>query len=93
MLASLGDKEVLVLRNRGVAVCGADIARAFMVLWTLQRAAEIQCQAGMLPGPNTALSDAVRQHHAAASSRLIQADGFASKVFDTTIRLMRAAQL
>ena len=92
MLASLGDKEVLVLRNHGVAVCGADIPRAFMVLWTVQRAAEIQCQAGMLPGPNTVLTDEVRQHHANASSRLVGADGYASKVFDATIRRMHLAR-
>ncbi len=91
MLASLGDKDVLILRNHGVAVCGADIPRTFMVLWTVQRAAEIQCQAGMLAGPNTALSDAVREHHAAASSRLIQSDSFAGKVFDATVRRMQAA--
>lgn len=92
MLASLGSKEVLILRNHGVAVCGADIARAFFVLWTLQRAAEIQCQAGLLPGPNTELSNAVREHHATASSRLVQTGGFASAVFDATVRRMQATQ-
>jgi len=90
MLASLGDKEVLVLRNHGVAVCGEDIPKAFMTLWTVQRAAEIQCQAGMLPGPNTVLTDEVRRHHAAAASQLVKRDAFASKVFDATVRKMRA---
>ncbi len=92
MLASLGDKEVLVLRNHGVAVCGGDIAKAFMMLWTVQRAGETQCQAGMLPGPNTVLSDAVRQHHADVASRLVQDDAYASKVFDAAVRKMRAAR-
>ena len=48
MLASLGDKHVLVLRNHGVAVCERDIPTTFVLLWVVQRAAEIQCQAGQL---------------------------------------------
>lgn len=91
MLASLGDKDVLVLRNHGVAVCGGDIPKAFMLLWTCQRAAEIQTTAGMLPGPNVELSNEVRQHCADTAARLVRADAFATKVFDATVRRMRAA--
>ena len=61
MLESLGDKHVLVLRNHGVAVCERDIPTTFALLWVVQRAAEIQCQAGQLGGEDTELSDAVRQ--------------------------------
>ena len=92
MLASLGDKDVLVLRNHGVAVCGGDIPKAFMLLWTVQRAAEIQCQAGMLPGPNTVLPDALRQHCADSAGRFVAQGGIAAKVFDATVRKMRAAR-
>ncbi len=92
MLESLGTKDVLVLRNHGVAVCGADIPKAFMLLWTVQRAAEIQCHAGMLPGPNMEISDTVRQHCADTAARLVAADAFATKVFDATVRKMRAAR-
>jgi ribulose-5-phosphate 4-epimerase/fuculose-1-phosphate aldolase len=90
MLANLGNKDVLVLRNHGVAVCGADVPKAFMTLWTVQRAAEIQCQAGMLPGANVALSDEVRQHCADQAAGLVGKSGFARKVFDATIRKMKA---
>ena len=92
MLESLGDKDVLVLRNHGVAVCGADIPKAFMLLWTVQRAAEIQCHAGMLPGPNTEISDSIRQHCADTAARLVAGDAFATKVFDATVRKMRRAK-
>ena len=92
MLASLGQADVLVLRNHGVAVCGADIPKAFMLLWTVQRAAEIQCHAGMLPGPNTELTKEVRQHCADTASRLVAQDAFATKVFDATVRKMRASR-
>ncbi len=46
----------------------------------------------MLPGSNTVLSDAVRQHHADVASRLVQDDAYASKVFDAAVRKMRAAR-
>ncbi len=59
MLASLGPGDVLLLRNHGVAVGAADVPRAFMLLWTVQRAAEIQCQAGMIPEPDSELSEVV----------------------------------
>ena len=92
MLASLADKDVLVLRNHGVAVCGADIPKAFMLLWTCQRAAEIQTHAGMLPGADVELSDEVRQHCADTASRLVRKDAFATKVFDATVRKMKASK-
>ena len=61
MIASLGDKNVLVLRNHGVAVCERDIPTTFSLLWVVQRAAEIQCQAGMIGGDDIALSTAVQE--------------------------------
>lgn len=90
MLASLGAHDVLVLRNHGVAVCGGSIPKAFMLLWTVQRAAEIQGHAAMLPGPDTTLSHAVRQRCADTAARLVREDAFATKVFDATVRKMRA---
>ena len=56
------------------------------------RAAEIQCQAGMLPGPNTELTNDVRQHCADTAARLVAGDAFATKVFDATVRKMRASK-
>ncbi|MFT9089898.1 MAG: hypothetical protein ABF479_02625, partial [Gluconacetobacter sp.] len=40
---------------------GADAARAFILLWVCQRAAEIQCHTGMIPGPDVRLSDEIRR--------------------------------
>ena len=90
MLASLGDKHVLVLRNHGVAVGEADVARAFMLLWTVQRAAEIQCHAGMIPGPDTQLDDVVRHQCATDVRRLVSGSGFARLFFDAAVRRMCA---
>jgi len=89
MIASLGDKDVLVLRNHGIAVCERDIPRTFLLLWTVQRAAEIQCQAGMLPGQNVILSDEVRGRCTDSVEHLIEDAAFATKLFDAAVRRMR----
>lgn len=91
MLASLGtDKHVLVLRNHGVAVGEMDIPRAFFLLWTVQRAAEIQVAAGCLPGDNVALPHSVSQRCADLTQQLIQGDDFAEKFFAAMVRQMKA---
>jgi ribulose-5-phosphate 4-epimerase/fuculose-1-phosphate aldolase len=90
MIASLGDKHVLVLRNHGVAVCERDIPSAFMLLWTVQRAAEIQCQAGALGGEDIALSEAVQQRCRDAITDLGSGIRVARLLFDATVRRMRS---
>jgi len=61
LVASLGDKHVLVLRNHGMLVVGSDVFNAFRWMWTLQRACEVQVAAAALPGPDLALADPVRE--------------------------------
>ena len=89
MLASLGDKHVLVLRNHGIAVCERDIPTTFMLLWVVQRAAEIQCQAGQLAGEDCELSDAVRQRCRGDSRDLGGHISIARLAFDATVRRMK----
>ena len=93
MLSSLGDKHILVLRNHGVAVGEQDIARAFFLLWTVQRAAEIQCAAGALPGDNVALAPAISQRCADLTAQLIRDNGFAQKFFAAMVRQMHAKRV
>ena len=45
MLASIGDKRCVILRNHGLLTWGQDITEAFMWLWTLQRACDVQLAA------------------------------------------------
>lgn len=42
ILASAGDKPVLLLRNHGPVVIGASLAQAFSLMWLVNRACEIQ---------------------------------------------------
>jgi len=91
MITNLGDRDVLMLRNHGVAVCGRDIPSTFALLWIVQRAAEVQLAAGSIAGPNQPLSDAVRARCAADAHRITSSsDAFGKMVFSAAVRAMRA---
>ena len=92
MLAALGDKHVLVLRNHGVAVCERDIPTTFMLLWTVQRAAEIQCRSAAMAGANVSVDAAVKQRCRDAAVDLAGGIGLARLVWDASVRRMRAAR-
>ena len=59
LVASLGHRDVLILRNHGLLVTGVDIGAAFRALWTLQRACEIQQASDAMRGPNNPIPDEV----------------------------------
>jgi len=42
LVASIGAKRAVILRNHGLLAWGPSVAEAFMVLWTLQRACDVQ---------------------------------------------------
>jgi ribulose-5-phosphate 4-epimerase/fuculose-1-phosphate aldolase len=42
LINNLGDKRLAILRNHGLLTCGRSIPEAFVNLWTLQRACEVQ---------------------------------------------------
>jgi ribulose-5-phosphate 4-epimerase/fuculose-1-phosphate aldolase len=90
MVASLGDKHVLVLRNHGIAVCERDIPSTFMLLWIVQRAAEVQFQAGMIPGPDRQISKQVAERCVASVSKMNQSVHTAQIIFSSQVRKMRA---
>ena len=92
MLASLSDKHVLVLRNHGIAVGESSIAKAFFLLWTVQRSAEIQCQADAISGTESVLSGEVRQKSRDLADALISKSALATMFYESMIRKMRAAQ-
>ncbi len=73
MVASLGDKSVMILRNHGLLACGPTLAHCFVDLYHLQRACEVQVTAlaggreGVLTAPREACVKSSRQHAAAQS--------------------------
>jgi ribulose-5-phosphate 4-epimerase/fuculose-1-phosphate aldolase len=51
LVASIGDKRAVILRNHGLLAWGPSLPEAFMTLWTLQRACDVQiasASSGML---------------------------------------------
>ena len=58
MLASIGAKPAVILRNHGLLAWGPSIPEAFMMLWTLQRACDIQI-ASSSAGELNPIADAV----------------------------------
>ncbi|MFZ4759928.1 MAG: class II aldolase/adducin family protein [Burkholderiaceae bacterium] len=59
LVASLGDRDVLILRNHGLLVTGGSVPEAFRTLWSLQRACEIQLAAASMAGPDHVVPEAV----------------------------------
>ena len=45
LLASIGEKRAVILRNHGLLAWGPSVAEAYMTLWTLQRACDVQIAA------------------------------------------------
>jgi ribulose-5-phosphate 4-epimerase/fuculose-1-phosphate aldolase len=59
LVASLGDKSVLILRNHGLLVACGSISEAFITYWTLHRACEIQAVTDAMAGDNLPVTQAV----------------------------------
>lgn len=68
LVASLGTKPVMILRNHGLLVAQASVASAFYWYYLLQSACHVQALAHAMPGATLPLSDAAR----AMSARHVQ---------------------
>ncbi|WP_120429910.1 class II aldolase/adducin family protein [Acinetobacter baylyi] len=89
MIQSLGEHHILVLRNHGIAVGESSIEKAFFLLWTVQRAAEIQCQADSMSGEDMPLPNEIKEKCTDLTAILIRESGFATKFFDAMVRKMQ----
>jgi len=56
LVRDLGDKHVMILRNHGLLSWGRNVAEAYLRLWTLQRACDVQVAAGQAGGEINRLS-------------------------------------
>ncbi|WP_439112217.1 class II aldolase/adducin family protein [Hydrogenophaga sp.] len=55
VLQSIGRKPAVILRNHGLLAWGATLAQTFAILWTLQRACEIQLATFSMGGSQAAI--------------------------------------
>jgi ribulose-5-phosphate 4-epimerase/fuculose-1-phosphate aldolase len=70
LLASLGDKSLLILRNHGTLAIGRDMAEAFSRIWRLERACHFQIAAQSAGVPLRQIAPEVIEH-SIAQSRVI----------------------
>jgi ribulose-5-phosphate 4-epimerase/fuculose-1-phosphate aldolase len=85
LLANLGNKPLLILRNHGLLSWASTLALAFVRLWTLQRACEIQVAQAAL-GPAIAVSEAVARKTTHDSFQFDAQFGAGQDVFDALVR-------
>ena len=67
LVRDLGDKHVMILRNHGLLSWGSSVAEAYLRLWTLQRACDVQVAAGRAGGELNRLSQPVIERMLAES--------------------------
>lgn len=87
VVRSIGDRPALILRNHGLLAWGRTIPAAFAVLWTLNRACEIQV-AGAVLGPTIPIPEPVRRRTSADALQFDPRHGGGQDVFDAMVRLV-----
>jgi ribulose-5-phosphate 4-epimerase/fuculose-1-phosphate aldolase len=90
VLRSIGERPAVILRNHGLLSWGATIPLAFAVLWTLQRACEIQV-AGAALGPTIPVPEAVQRRASADALQFSPSHGAGADVFAALERLVARA--
>ena len=61
LVASIGQKRAVILRNHGLLAWGPSVPEAFMTLWTLQRACDVQIAASSAGALNPIRSEVFAQ--------------------------------
>ena len=85
VLASIGDKPAVILRNHGLLSWGQTLEQTFAILWTLQRACEIQL-ATLSMGPAILVTPAVAQKCTRDALQFNPKHGAGADVFDALVR-------
>lgn len=87
LVASLGRAHTLILRNHGLLSWGATIPQAFVYLYTLQRACDVQV-AGASLGPAIPIPESIRRKSSADALQFDVRFGAGQDVFDAMTRLV-----
>ena len=61
LVASIGSKRAVILRNHGLLAWGPSVAESYMTLWTLQRACDVQVAASSAGALNPIRSEVFAQ--------------------------------
>ena len=87
LVKNVGRKRAVILRNHGLLSWGRTIEQAFVVLWTLQRACEVQV-AGAALGPTIAIAEAIQRKASVDALQFHPEHGGGRDVFDAMVRLV-----
>ena len=90
LLASMGSKRQLILRNHGLLTWGESIPEAFVRMWTLNRACEVQLASRSMAGEDLAIPDSVREQASREALQFRPEYGTGRDVFDALRRLVEA---
>jgi len=85
LLASIGDRPALILRNHGLLSWGRTLPQAFAILWTLQRACEIQ-MATLSMGTPIPVSEAIARKCTRDALQFDPRHGAGQDVFNALVR-------
>jgi len=83
---SLGDKRVLILRNHGLLTVGRTIAEAFIRLYRLESACQVQLDAGAAGSLRVLDQDLARKSGKDVKRFMEQEDNFGQLEFDALVR-------
>lgn len=87
VIRSIGDRQAVILRNHGLLSWGPTLANAFAVLWTLQRACDVQV-AGAALGPTVAVPEPIQKRASADALQFDPARGGGADSFAAMVRLV-----
>ena len=85
VLASMGNNQAVILRNHGLLSWGQTLEQAFAILWTLQRACEIQ-MATLSMGAAIPVPEAIAAKCTRDALQFNPAHGAGRDVFDALVR-------
>ncbi len=94
LAADLGDKDVMIMRNHGLLTCGETVAQAFVRMYRLERACQVQLAAQATGSPLVVPPDGVRTVSRERSDVFLKAEGEEgysrnpNPEFDALVRLM-----
>ncbi len=85
LLRSIGSRPAVILRNHGLLAWGATLPQTFAILWTLQRACEIQL-ATLSMGPAIPVPEAIAARCTRDALQFNPNHGAGQDVFDALVR-------
>ena len=85
LLASVGQRQAVILRNHGLLVWSETLHKALYTLWALQRACEVQV-AGAALGPHHPIPPAVQQACVDDARHFLRGDAMGEDLFAAMLR-------